>query len=119
MTDNASATMYDVADQQFSQLLANNGGLGLSRMIASGLNKESTNENRQHSPDSTQAIAQSQSTAERVRAHSGHRHGGGGDHVQISDMAALLSTDPQKLAQLQAAVQTAPTTSRPARSPTA
>jgi peptidoglycan hydrolase FlgJ len=40
--DNASATMYDVADQQFSQLLANNGGLGLSRMIASGLEKEAS-----------------------------------------------------------------------------
>jgi Rod binding domain-containing protein len=39
--DNASATMYDVADQQFSQLLANNGGLGLSQMIAAGLQKES------------------------------------------------------------------------------
>lgn len=39
--DNASATMYDVADQQFSKLLANHGGLGLSRMIASGLQKES------------------------------------------------------------------------------
>jgi flagellar protein FlgJ len=39
--DNSSATMYDVADQQFSQLLANNGGLGLSRMIASGLQEES------------------------------------------------------------------------------
>ena len=40
-TDNASATMYDVADQQFSKLLANSGGLGLSRMIAAGLEKES------------------------------------------------------------------------------
>jgi len=39
--DNASATMYDVADQQFAQLLAKNGGLGLSQMIANGLNKES------------------------------------------------------------------------------
>jgi len=39
--DNASATMYDVADQQFSQLLAQNGGLGLARMIAGGLTKES------------------------------------------------------------------------------
>ncbi len=39
--DNSSATMYDVADQQFSKLLANNGGLGLSQMIASGLQKES------------------------------------------------------------------------------
>jgi peptidoglycan hydrolase FlgJ len=39
--DNESATMYDVADQQFSQLLAKNGGLGLAHMVASGLNKES------------------------------------------------------------------------------
>ena len=35
--DNASATMLDVADQQFSQLLAHNGGLGLAQMIAKGL----------------------------------------------------------------------------------
>ncbi len=40
-SDNESATMFDVADQQFSQLLANNGGFGLARMIASGLEKDS------------------------------------------------------------------------------
>ncbi|HTS75170.1 MAG TPA: rod-binding protein [Bryobacteraceae bacterium] len=40
-SDNESATMFDVADQQFSQLLANNGGFGLARMIASGLDQES------------------------------------------------------------------------------
>jgi peptidoglycan hydrolase FlgJ len=39
--DNESATMYDVADQQFSQLLAKNGGLGLAHMVANGLDKES------------------------------------------------------------------------------
>lgn len=39
--DNTGSTMIDVADQQFSQLLANNGGLGLARMVASGLEKES------------------------------------------------------------------------------
>ena len=39
--DNAGSTMLDVADQQFSQLLAQNGGLGLARMIASGLEQES------------------------------------------------------------------------------
>ena len=36
---NESSTMLDVADQQFSQLLANNGGLGMAKMIVSGLNE--------------------------------------------------------------------------------
>lgn len=35
--DSAGTTMLDVADQQFSQLLANGGGFGLARMIAGGL----------------------------------------------------------------------------------
>jgi peptidoglycan hydrolase FlgJ len=35
--DSSSETMLDVADQQFSQLLANNGGIGLASMIAKGL----------------------------------------------------------------------------------
>jgi flagellar protein FlgJ len=33
--------MLDVADQQFSKLLANNGGMGLARVVVRGLNKES------------------------------------------------------------------------------
>ena len=41
--DNASATMLDVADQQFSQLLAHNGGLGLAQMIAKGLRSKVEN----------------------------------------------------------------------------
>ncbi len=36
-SDNSSETMLDVANQQFSQLLANNGGLGLAQMIVKGL----------------------------------------------------------------------------------
>lgn len=39
--DSTGATMFDVADQQFSQLLANNGGMGLAKMITKGLTKES------------------------------------------------------------------------------
>jgi flagellar protein FlgJ len=39
--DKTASTMLDVADQQFSQVLANNGGLGLARMIASGLQERS------------------------------------------------------------------------------
>jgi Rod binding domain-containing protein len=35
--DSTSSTMIDVGDQQFSVLLANNGGLGLARLIAKGL----------------------------------------------------------------------------------
>ena len=37
--DSSSSTMLDVADQQFSQVLANNGGFGLAKLIAKGLNQ--------------------------------------------------------------------------------
>jgi Rod binding domain-containing protein len=40
-SDKIGQPMQDVADQQFSKLLADNGGLGLARMVVSGLNKES------------------------------------------------------------------------------
>jgi Rod binding domain-containing protein len=36
--DSTSATMIDVGEQQFSQLLANNGGLGLAKLVVKGLN---------------------------------------------------------------------------------
>ncbi len=39
--DTVGEPMVDVADQQFSKMLANNGGLGLAKMVVSGLNKES------------------------------------------------------------------------------
>jgi Rod binding domain-containing protein len=35
--DSSASTMLDVADQQFSQLLANNGGLGLAKLVVKGL----------------------------------------------------------------------------------
>ncbi len=35
--------MQDMADQQFSQLLANNGGFGLTKMIIRGLNQTQAN----------------------------------------------------------------------------
>jgi Rod binding domain-containing protein len=35
--DSSASTMLDVADQQFSQMLANNGGLGLAKLIVKGL----------------------------------------------------------------------------------
>ncbi len=38
--DQSGATMLDMADQQFSKLLAKNGGMGLAHMIVTGLNKE-------------------------------------------------------------------------------
>ncbi len=39
--DSSSAdTMFDVAGQQFAQVLANNGGLGLAKMITAGLDKK-------------------------------------------------------------------------------
>lgn len=40
-SDSSSAdTMFDVAGQQFAQVLANNGGLGLAKMITDGLQKK-------------------------------------------------------------------------------
>lgn len=39
--DQTGSPMLDVADQQFSQLLAANGGLGLAHVVANGLKKES------------------------------------------------------------------------------
>jgi hypothetical protein len=53
----------------------------------------------------TQPIAPSPISGGALKTRSGHDHGGG-DHVQISDMAAQLATDPQRLAQLTAAVRT-------------
>jgi Rod binding domain-containing protein len=35
--DSSNTTMLEVADQQFSQMLANSGGLGLARLIVQGL----------------------------------------------------------------------------------
>lgn len=35
--DSTASTMQDVADQQFSQVLANHGGLGLARLVVTGL----------------------------------------------------------------------------------
>jgi Rod binding domain-containing protein len=35
--DSTGSTMLDVADQQFSQVLANNGGFGLAKLIVNGL----------------------------------------------------------------------------------
>jgi Rod binding domain-containing protein len=35
--DSADSPMIDLAEQHFSQLLANNGGLGLSRLVMKGL----------------------------------------------------------------------------------
>lgn len=47
--DSSSSTMLDVADQQFSQVLANNGALGLAKLIVKGLNQGQTNANQQQS----------------------------------------------------------------------
>ncbi len=37
--DEAGAPMTDMAEQQFAQLLANGGGLGLAKLVAEGLNR--------------------------------------------------------------------------------
>ena len=36
-SDSSADTMFDVAGQQFAQILANNGGLGLAKTILQGL----------------------------------------------------------------------------------
>lgn len=45
--DSTAGTMLDVADQQFSQVLANNGGLGLATLVVKGLNQGEANANQQ------------------------------------------------------------------------
>jgi Rod binding domain-containing protein len=45
--DSSSSTMLDMADQQFSQVLANNGGLGLAQLVVKGLNQGQANANQQ------------------------------------------------------------------------
>jgi Rod binding domain-containing protein len=42
--DSSASTMLDVADQQFSQVLANNGGLGLAKLIVKGLNQNANHQ---------------------------------------------------------------------------
>ena len=37
--DSSSSTMLDIADQQLSQVLANNGGFGIAQLIVKGLNQ--------------------------------------------------------------------------------
>jgi flagellar protein FlgJ len=37
------STMQDMADQQFSQVLSNNGGLGLASLIVKGINQGQKN----------------------------------------------------------------------------
>lgn len=41
--DSSTQSMLDMADQQFSQLLANNGGMGLAHMITTGLKQGEQN----------------------------------------------------------------------------
>jgi Rod binding domain-containing protein len=38
--DSESSTMLDVAEQQFSQLLAHHGGIGLTNLVVQGLKKD-------------------------------------------------------------------------------
>jgi len=40
--DSTAGTMLDVADQQFSQVLAGNGGVGLATLVVKGLNQGET-----------------------------------------------------------------------------
>jgi Rod binding domain-containing protein len=37
--DSESGAMYDIADQQFSKMLADKGGMGLANMVIAGLQK--------------------------------------------------------------------------------
>jgi Rod binding domain-containing protein len=43
--DSEGGAMRDIADQQFSQLLANHGGLGLARILVKGLTQGAANAN--------------------------------------------------------------------------
>lgn len=40
----SGSTMLDVADQQFSQVLANNGGLGLAKLVVKGLTRHANHQ---------------------------------------------------------------------------
>lgn len=44
--DAAGEPMIDLADQHFSQLLANNGGMGLASIITEGLKRGEQNANQ-------------------------------------------------------------------------
>ena len=48
--NSTSSSMLDLADQQFSQVLANNGGLGLANLVVKGINQGQINANQQSSP---------------------------------------------------------------------
>ncbi|PYT19411.1 MAG: hypothetical protein DMG59_00415 [Acidobacteria bacterium] len=39
-SDGSNANMMDVAEQHFSKVLANNGGLGLAKLVAQGLHHD-------------------------------------------------------------------------------
>jgi Rod binding domain-containing protein len=41
--DSSGSTMLDLADQQFSQVMANNGGLGLAKLVVQGINQGQIN----------------------------------------------------------------------------
>jgi Rod binding domain-containing protein len=43
--DSTGDTMWDVSAQQFAQVLANNGGLGLARLISQGLDRHAAEAN--------------------------------------------------------------------------
>jgi Rod binding domain-containing protein len=49
--DSSSSTMLDVADQQFSKMLSQSGGLGLAKLVVKGLNQGVANANLQQSSD--------------------------------------------------------------------
>jgi peptidoglycan hydrolase FlgJ len=39
-TDQAGEPMAEMAEQQFAQLLASNGGMGLAKLVVNGLNRD-------------------------------------------------------------------------------
>lgn len=42
--DSETRTMFDVADQQFAQAMANNGGIGLAQLAVEGLSPKTGNQ---------------------------------------------------------------------------
>ena len=61
-SDSSGETMMDLADQQLSQLLAQNGGMGLAQMIVKGLNMEETNHEDRYQRIEPDPVARTGST---------------------------------------------------------
>jgi len=107
-TDSESSAVLDMADQQFSQLLANNGGLGLASMVVKGLNQGEQNAHSHNPLDTASLISQTGAASQTGKANGrslvGDSSSSIGDNVQLSDYAKMAAGDPDKISRLTAAV---------------